>query len=82
MTKKVAFGGKPATPAAPAVEDWVRRAEPTPAPPPPAEATRRLTIDIPISLHTRLKVGCALKGRAIAEELRDLIEQAFPPLQP
>jgi hypothetical protein len=36
---------------------------------------KRLTIDIPAELHTRLKVICASRGERMADVLRRLIEQ-------
>jgi hypothetical protein len=40
---------------------------------------KRLTIDVPIDLHIRLKTGCALRGEKIADVVRVLIEREFPP---
>lgn len=36
---------------------------------------KRLTIDVPAELHTRLKVICASRGERMADVLRRLIEQ-------
>lgn len=80
MNKKVSFGARPerseTTP-----DEWVANrgvgtaaAEETK----PKEPTKRLTIDVSADLHRRIKVGCALKGSNIADELRDLLEQHFP----
>lgn len=85
--KSVTFK-KPAAPAS--AEDWVRGpasdGETAPAAPAdpgapaePVEPMKRLTIDVPLSLHIRLKVGCALQGLKIADVVRELIEQKFPP---
>jgi|JI10StandDraft_1071094.scaffolds.fasta_scaffold1736716_1 hypothetical protein len=70
MSKKVSFSTTP-TAAKPAVnaDEWVQHRN--------AEATKRLTMDIPASLHTRLKVSCAMRGTTIAEEVRTLLEQHF-----
>ena len=38
-----------------------------------AEPTKRLTIDIPLPMHTSLKVECAANRRQIADVVRDLI---------
>jgi hypothetical protein len=35
---------------------------------------KRLTIDIPEDLHTRLKVACARRGTRMADEVRALLE--------
>ena len=41
------------------------------------EATKRLTLDIPASLHTRIKSTCALRGVKMADEIRELLENHF-----
>lgn len=38
---------------------------------------KRLTIDIPSDLHTRIKMQCAARGRKMADEIRDLLEGHF-----
>ena len=40
---------------------------------------KRLSIDVPIDLHIRLKTGCAMRGEKIADVVRVLIEREFPP---
>jgi hypothetical protein len=40
---------------------------------------KRLTIDVPIDLHIRLKTGCAMRGEKIADVIRVLIEREFLP---
>src|ERR1700686_2998118 len=40
---------------------------------------KRLTIDVPIDLHIRLKPGCAMRGEKIAHVVRVLIEREYPP---
>ena len=59
-TKKVAFGTKPTHRPAPEMVDlWVdNRAEDQTAP----EPMKRLTIDIPESLHRSIKAQCAMRG--------------------
>jgi hypothetical protein len=78
MSKKVAFGAKPGPtpPVARSADEWVqnRPAEQDAT----GEPMKRLTIDVPASLHTRIKVGCTLRGRKIAEELRELLDKHFP----
>ena len=39
---------------------------------------KRLTIDIPPDLHTRIKVKCAQDQIKIADIVRQLLEQKFP----
>lgn len=77
MTKKVAFGTKPAPAAAPAIspDEWVESRATEPA---GAERIKRLTIDIPASLHVRIKAQCALRGTKMADEIRALLEEHFP----
>lgn len=82
--KKVSFGPRP-KPAAPPVDvdKWVesrgRGVEPTPeAPPAPKpEPVKRLTVEIPASLHARVKAGCAAKGVKISDEVRAWLEREF-----
>ena len=86
--KKVAFGPRPAhgTAPAPDPEAWIRdrggvddaAAAPAPAPQAPAEPTKRLTFDIPASLHARVKSGCALEGKKMNEEIIKLLEARWP----
>jgi hypothetical protein len=40
-------------------------------------ATKRLSIDIPAELHTRIKVICARRGTKIADEVRALLDKEF-----
>ena len=71
MSKKVSFGTKPAPKSAPetTADNWVENRA--------TEATKRLTIDIPASLHSRIKAACALQGVKMNEEIRKLLEQHF-----
>lgn len=41
------------------------------------EKTKRLTIDIPESLHIAIKSACALRGTKIADEVRALLKQKY-----
>lgn len=41
------------------------------------EPMKRLTIDVPLSLHQRVKSQCALQGEHIADVVRELLEQRF-----
>ena len=73
MSKKVSFGTRPSTARADdaaKADDWVNNR---------TEATKRLTIDVPASLHARIKSQCALRGVKMADELRELLEQHFQP---
>ena len=42
------------------------------------KATKRLNLNIPTSLHARIKAQCALEGRDMTEALVELLEQRFP----
>ena len=45
----------------------------------PGERMKRFTIDVPESLHRRVKAECALRGVKMADYLRQTLEQHFPP---
>lgn len=44
----------------------------------PGEPTKRLTLDLPESLHRRIKVTCASKGVKMVDAIRTLLEEQFP----
>ena len=71
MNKKVAFGVKPSAVQADTTQadDWVNRRD--------VESMKRLTIDVPVSLHARIKSQCALRGAKMADEVRELLEKHF-----
>ena len=68
-TKKVSIGVKPAN--KPTADAWVESRAATDAP----EAMKRLTIDVPESLHRAIKSQCAVRGTKIADEVRELLLQ-------
>ena len=74
-TKKVAFGTKPThRPVPETVDLWVdNRTEDQAVP----EPMKRLTIDIPESLHRSIKAQCAMRGRKIVDEVRELLLQKY-----
>jgi len=84
--KEIRFPKRPAaaSPPAEAADAWVtaRRADEDTAKPEPStapeEPMKRLTIDIPESLHTRVKTQCAKRGSKMADEIRALLETHFP----
>jgi hypothetical protein len=43
-----------------------------------AEPIKRLTIDIPLGLHRRVKTGCVREDVAIADVVRDFLDRRFP----
>jgi len=40
--------------------------------------TKRLNVEIPAALHTRLKARCAMEGREIRDVVTELLERRFP----
>ncbi len=79
MSKKVAFSTKPTPPAPPAsLDDLVKsRSEVVQQEPAANEATtegtRRLSLDLAISLHTKVKMHCVQNGLLMADYVRGLI---------
>ena len=72
--KKVSFGAARPSKATPATADgWVsdRTGE-------GREPTKRLTIDVPVSLHKRIKSQCAAADVMMADVIRELLEKRFP----
>jgi len=61
-------------------DDWVTR-KPEPMPERPVEPTKRLSVDIPVSLHTRFKVVCAAKQLNMADMMRGAIEDRVRALE-
>ena len=75
--KKVAIGSKPTAKSAPSSPDeWVSDRSGS------DEPMKRLTIDIPESLHQRVKSQCALNGEKMADVVRALLEKQFKPERP
>jgi hypothetical protein len=71
--KKVSFGGKPSA-TNPSADAWVENREIEPA----KEPMKRLTIDVPVSLHKRIKSQCVMQELVMADVIRDMLEQRFP----
>jgi hypothetical protein len=70
--KKISIGGKPTAKSAPSSpDDWVSDRSGS------DEPMKRLTIDIRLSLHQRVKSQCALKGEKMADVVRDLLDKHF-----
>jgi hypothetical protein len=42
------------------------------------EPMKRFTIDVPVSLHRRVKAACAKRGLRTSSVLRYLLEREFP----
>lgn len=72
-TKKVSIGVKPTSKQTPpAADSWVENRKMT-----DLEPMKRLTIDIPESLHRVIKAQCAMRGTKIADEVRELLLQKY-----
>lgn len=71
MSKKVSINANPNARKAPAAhaDQWVEHRQ--------TESTKRLTIDVPESLHSRIKATCALRGIKMNEAIRELLEAHF-----
>ncbi len=68
MSKSIDIGSKPRPASAKRAEAWVQKK---------AEQIR-ITVDIPAELHTRIKAACASRRVTMSEELRVLLENAYP----
>jgi hypothetical protein len=44
----------------------------------PAEPMKRFILDVPVSLHRRVRGACAKRGLKTSVVLRNLLEQEFP----
>lgn len=80
-------------PSAQSVDDWVAGAHPAetpgiaPANVPPVrteakneaggEPLKRLTLDIPLSLHAAIKTDCARRGVKMIDDIRPLLEAHY-----
>jgi predicted DNA binding CopG/RHH family protein len=73
MAKKVSFGTTPqkVTPVAASADQWVDTRINT-------ETNKRLTIDLPESLHRRIKTQCAARGVKMVDVIREMLEEKFP----
>lgn len=61
------------------------RPEPQPTPPPEPETPalkvpmKRLTFDIDAALHRRIRISCVERGIDMAEDLRRILAEHYPP---
>jgi predicted HicB family RNase H-like nuclease len=82
MSKKVTMSTKPSKTNAQklSADDWVSQGANLTAngDEPEKETTARFTIDIPVSLHARIKSQCALKRVKMREEVLSMLEEKFP----
>jgi hypothetical protein len=70
--KKIAFGARPKPAPASSADAWVetRQGE--------GEPMKRLTLDVSLSLHKRIKSQCAQEGKKMADVIREFLETRFP----
>ena len=75
MAKKVGLGPKPSkkSDGDKRQDAWVSGEDKS------AENKKRLTIDIPESLHRKIKADCAMRGTKIADEIRSLLAERYDP---
>lgn len=72
--KKVTISSKPTSkPQSPDADAWVRARGG-----PHTESMKRLTIDVSLALHARIKSQCALQNEQMADVIRDMLEKRFP----
>lgn len=74
MSKRVNIGAKPGTKtvSSETADNWVKSRDIA-----DKESMKRLTIDIPESLHRKIKLACAGRGTTIADEVRELLVQKY-----
>jgi hypothetical protein len=75
MAKKVIFGAKPIEKQPANLDNWVatRSGEDSVI----KEKIKRLTLDIPESLHRSIKGKAAIEGVAMVDMLRELLEEKY-----
>ena len=69
--KKITITAKPSP--RPTADDWVQQR------PASDEKIKRLTIDLPAPLHTRVKSQCVLRETTMVDVVREFLEREFPP---
>ena len=72
MTKDVSFSGKPPSQHSSRADKAFEALQPKPEP------LKRLTIEIPLSLHSRVKIGSVKEQVSIASVVREFLEKRFP----
>jgi predicted DNA binding CopG/RHH family protein len=90
MAKKVTFGVKPQEQQIADLDSWVETRSSQPAiesspeivdsseqVPAPKEKIKRLTLDIPETLHRAIKGKAAMEGKAMVDMLRELLEEKY-----
>jgi len=75
MRKSISFktpNKRPSPNAQASADDWVEQRATG------SGATKRFTIDVPLEMHRRIKMACALRGENMAEMMRALLNREFP----
>jgi len=77
---------KPRQPTAEAIERYERGGaghdrQAAPVRDAPAEPTKRLSLDLPASTHTRFKTACSATGRKMVSEIQQFIERRTAELE-
>ncbi len=68
--KKINIGPRPSSQPKVQVDEWVETRG-------SGEKMKRLTVDIPESIHRTMKADCAMKGLKIADVIRELLSERF-----
>ena len=74
MTNDASFSAKPPGQGASRAANAFASVAPKPEP------KKRLTVDLPLSLHSRIKLRCVQDNVAISDVVRELLEKRFPDL--
>ncbi len=61
-----------------ALDAWVNHPESKITPPTVEEEVTRITIELPVYLHRRIKKLCAIEGIFIKEKIKQVLFQNFP----
>ncbi|HVX13099.1 MAG TPA: plasmid partition protein ParG [Pirellulales bacterium] len=77
--KKVTFASKRPSQAVSItnIDKWVENRDVEVPEAPPPEPMKRLTIDVSVSLHKRIKSQCAMQNLRMADVIRDLLDEHF-----
>lgn len=74
--KKVTIGAKPTASKHAEADEWVNKRATVLAD--DQEPLKRLTLDIPQNLHSRIKSDCALKGKKMVDVITEMLLEKFP----
>lgn len=70
MTKKITINTKPAQEKpTPSAEQWVQNRT--------IEGTKRVTVDIPTSLHAHIRIDCFKRGVSMMDELQKILVEHY-----